>query len=341
MTENKIFNKKMIIKNILLAIFIGLAVNIVFIFYSDFEKIKETILYTKLSDFFIPFIIFIAVYIIEAIRLDIVLRSLGHKITFKDAFTNSVINYLFTYITPLAMGGQPFQIYHLKMLGIKARESTAMISSKFIEYQYTVIFLIVVFISKIKFIVNQEVLSYKVLLGGFTVTIIFSIFFTALLVEPLLVIKILKKFPKLKKKRILKLESWTMELRENIAFLWKKNFFVMVIDIILGILSLMIQSYTLYVVFSYKIQNFNLDFFTFFPLYLLVYLLVFYFPTPGSSGGLEAVYVLIYSSIFKNSSNVLISILIWRIATYYFQIVFGLIMLFLNKNLFFNQISEN
>ena len=55
----------------------------------------------------------------------------------------------------------------------------------------------------------------------------------------------------------------------------------------------------------------------------LLNMVVYYIPTPGASGSIEGAYQILFSSITGNSKGVLISIIGWRFATYYLQIIIG------------------
>ncbi|OQY10721.1 MAG: hypothetical protein B6I29_00740 [Marinitoga sp. 4572_148] len=338
--SNELFmNKKNIIKNLIIVLALGMGINIFFSFFVDFKEIGEAMKTVKFEYFLIPFFIYIIIYIIESLRLKIILRLFEYKISFNDAFFNSSMGYLFSFLTPLASGGQPFQIYHLKTLNIKARESSSIIISRFVENTISIIAIILLFIRKIFDIVYNTNLNEKILFFGLITSLFFAIFFLFFLIRPDLIGKFAKKIEntrfvlflekKLNKKNLAeKINKWTLELKNSVNILWKKNLYIMIIDIMLGILILLLQAYSMYYVF-FEIMKINMDFFEFSLIYFLIMLVSFYVPTPGASGGIESAYIIVFLDFFNHKSLIVLSVFIWRISTYYLQILFSLILLVL------------
>jgi uncharacterized membrane protein YbhN (UPF0104 family) len=59
---------------------------------------------------------------------------------------------------------------------------------------------------------------------------------------------------------------------------------------------------------------------------LLLNLVVYYIPSPGASGGLEGVYTMVFTLYTGQPQLSFIAVTVWRFATYYLQIFFGLIV---------------
>ncbi|HIP92507.1 MAG TPA: UPF0104 family protein, partial [Thermotoga sp.] len=66
-------------------------------------------------------------------------------------------------------------------------------------------------------------------------------------------------------------------------------------------------------------------------IFFFLTLVVYYVPTPGASGGVEAIYHLTLSSLLENPSKTMTVILMWRAVTYYIPILMGLIALGIYK----------
>ena len=74
-----------------------------------------------------------------------------------------------------------------------------------------------------------------------------------------------------------------------------------------------------------------LNFFQIFITVLLLNLVVHYIPTPGAAGGLEGIYTMVFSLYTGVPRLSFIAVLVWRIGTYYLQIVLGLGCFFLMR----------
>jgi hypothetical protein len=345
-SQSKPLDTKKLLKNIFTVFILGIIINVFLSFYMDFSDLNQSLTNVKIYHLFIPFFSYIFIYIIESLRLVIVLRILKYKIPFKEAFFNSVMGYLFSFLTPIATGGQPFQIYHLKMLNIKARESSSIILSRFVENILTIILIIIIFMKEVMNILYNMDLNKNILFLGLFTSIFFAIIFLFFLIRPDLIGTFIRKIENTKiilfiekktnKKNIaLALEKWTQELKESVSILWGKNIHIMILDILLGVLVLLLQSFSMYYIFDILL-NINMNYFHFTLIYFLILIISFYIPTPGASGGIEGVYILVFSNLVKKKSMVILSIFLWRLTTYYFQIFFGLLLL-----MFYMKISKS
>lgn len=331
--------KNKIIKNLIIVLILGMVINIIFSLYTDFGKMLDNLKEVKLNFVLIPFFIYIVVYIIESIRLKIVLNVFNYKISFKDSFFNNVMGYFFSFLTPLATGGQPFQIYHLKALNIKARESSSIIISRFVENIISIIAIVMIFLGKVLNIVYTTNLNRKILFLGLITSLFFAFFFLIFLMRPDYIGKFAKKIEntkfisflekKFRKKDLSeKINKWTMELKDSVSTLWKKNLYIMILDILLGMVVLLLQVYSMYFIF-YEIMKIQMNFFEFSLIYFLLLLVSFYVPTPGASGGIESVFILVFLDFFSSKSLIVLSVFLWRISTYYLQILFQFIIFIL------------
>ncbi|RPJ05435.1 MAG: hypothetical protein EHM28_12135 [Spirochaetaceae bacterium] len=120
-----------------------------------------------------------------------------------------------------------------------------------------------------------------------------------------------------------KARSWSLELKENISFLWKEKLHIIALDAVLSTLILCMQVYSLVYVFM-SLAGVSLNFFDVFITVLLLNLVVYYIPSPGASGGIEGVYSMVFAHITGLPQLSVLSVTIWRSATYYLQIFFGL-----------------
>ncbi len=325
---------KKIGRMIVIVIIIGLLVNIALTFLFGFQNTSTALRKVSWEHILVPFAIYLLIYLIDSLRLKLVMRQFGHRVRLADAYANSLMGYFFANLTPMATGGQPFQIYHLKRLGIDAKTSTNVIMSRWIEYLGSAIVLTLVFIPVILPLLTAVNAQATFLIIGFSVSVAASVVIVILFIRPDLIGRLLKgvehSFLGRLVTRLTKRKNWgeaahawSRDLRSNIGFLWKEKFYIVALDIILGVLVLALQVSSLAWVLV-TLVGASLNFFQVFITVLLLNLVVYYIPSPGASGGLEGVYTMVFSLYTGQPELSFIAVTVWRFATYYLQIFIGL-----------------
>jgi len=288
------------------------------------------------SHYLVPAVLFFLVYIIDALRLMIVAHQLGFKIGFFNAVVNNMVGFFFTSMTPLAMGGQPFQIHHLTRIGIPSEDATNIVVSRFLEFMVTVLsFSLFAFKGVVSSLRDSATISTRLLAAGFGVSVVGFILILFLFLKPQILVMLLKwtsrlpGFSVLKKRSVIEgLDRWIRRMKQSAKFLWQNRLPFMLLDTGLGVLSLCFMFSPLY----YSLNIFTgiegvEAFLRILATALLLNLVVFYLPTPGASGGTEAVYQLVIADMTGNASGTLAAIVLWRFSTFYLQVgVTGLVI---------------
>jgi glycosyltransferase 2 family protein len=326
---------KKIVRMILIVIIIGLLANIFISFLVGFNTLGRELSRLRWEHVVVPFAIFIAIYFIDSLRLKMVLRQFNYRIGIGAAFVNSLMGYFFSNLTPMATGGQPFQIYHLKKCGIDAKTSTNIIMTRFIEYMGSAIILVLLFIPLLLPLLNRMNAQTTFLIIGFSVSLAASVIIAFLFIRPdwvgAFLVRIEHSFlgrfiSRVSKKKdwAKTAHAWSHDLKRNIAFLWKEKFHIILVDVILCVIILGLQMFSL----AWVLVTFvgvQLDFLKVFATLLLLNLVVYYIPTPGASGGIEGAYTAAFALFFDwPSQPVFVAVAVWRIATYYLHIFFGM-----------------
>jgi hypothetical protein len=326
-----------IIKIIILVIVIGLAVNTLIAFLMDKNTVLKSLQRVRVVYLIIPFGCYLLINFIDSFRTMMIARQFSARVPFVQAFFNSVIGILFNNLTPMAAGGQPFQIYHLQQQGLNTRIATNIILSRFVE---NAMVLMVILLASTPLIIQ---LSQSLAIGGvlmylgLIVTFIFAIFFLIALIKPHLIGRIAMLLSRSKIRKLLtritkkddwadRMVNWSTQLREEVHFLWTEKFSVMAFDTFLGIVDLLLQVGSLYYVIV-VVVGMEPNVFKVLAAYVVVWQVVFYIPTPGASGSIEGAFAMVYSELTHNPALTLISIVIWRFATYYLHIFFGTVVL--------------
>lgn len=313
---------KGIYKKVFLSIIISFSIIIIFqMLYSKNLNIFSVLkfpLNILLMNFFILFLI----YFINALRLQMLLKFFGYKFPFLESFKNVFFGAFFTFITPMSIGGQPYRIYHLIKNNIKGTDATNIVISKTLEIPFVIFFLDLLFIKNVlKFMPKSFGLT--IILIGFFVG--FSISFAIFL--SFVNRKILKRFLfflikifKLKYTEV-EVDNWIDKLQESIKILWLKNPWILILDSFLYFITLIFYNLILFMIVKTFFGE-PISFFSLLAVLVLMNTVAYYVPTPGSSGGIEGTYQIVFSNLFGplNAINI---ITIYRFVTFYVPLILG------------------
>lgn len=332
-------NKKSTIINIAIVviIFIGL-----FIYMINVDGIDNIVNLLKNADFkWVVGGVFCIVFfwLCEGITLHLPLKKLYPDQRFGESFKVSMIGQLFNNLTPFCSGGQPMQAYELSKTGKRVSDSFSMLAIKFIIYQMAlVLFTFVVVIFQFDFFMSLmnnflwvALLSFGVnifaiiivILAGINKKIISSI------ANP--IIKFLGKIKIVKNTQstIEKFDNSLSNFNNQFKFMKAQKALVvkMFLISIVQCLSYYMITYMVYRAFG----NSGLAVWQIIPAQAFLLLVMTFIPTPGAGIGAEGGFLLIFNSIFKEGT-INMSILFWRLYTFYAPIIVGAIFLaFSNK----------
>jgi uncharacterized protein (TIRG00374 family) len=321
---------------ILLVIVIGVGINILISFFLDAESRLDALRRVKPWHFTVPFLCYILICLIDSVRLILVLSQYHIRISFLQAFYNSVLGYFFSNLTPMATGGQPFQIYHLTQNNCDSHTAVNVMLSHFVEYMAMAIAISIFSIKRVLPIVQSSGLATKILYLGLGISVFFALFFTGLLARPQMVIHLAeflehrvlgKKIGNFFKRHnwVEFVKRWVGQLTENIRFLWAERPYIMAVDTLLGFLNLLIQSYSLYYVID-SICKTHVSYIEITTISVILNLIVYYIPTPGASGSIEGIYAMVFAAATGMPALTAVAVMVWRISSYYLHLVFELIV---------------
>jgi uncharacterized protein (TIRG00374 family) len=332
-------DSKFFIRSILIAFIVGLAVNVGIAFFLDFGEIFQSFSKVDSLAVLVPFFCYFLIYLVDSVRLKVVLTQFGNRISFGNAFFNSVSVVLFSNLTPFASGGQPYQVYHLTTVGIDSKKATNVVLSRHVEFMMTSVIIFLLGIPVALSIVGTMKVGREFFFLGFFVSLLFSVILLLTLIRPDFVGRLLLKIDRTVVGRFVQrvtkktnwaemFHRWSMELRRDVAFLWSEKLYIMILDLLLGFVNIILQAGSLVFMFYHSISP-NIQALHFMVAFVIINLVVYYVPTPGGSGGVEGGYVLVFSGMTGAPGMTAVLVLIWRLSTYYLHIGFGLIVFFL------------
>ena len=249
-----------------------------------------------------------------------------------QAFINSYTAALFNNITPGASGGQFVQVYMFRKQGVPVAKAIGVLWLDFIIYQSVMaLFVLFLLVCKFMYFYTNYSQFFLIVLIGFLVNSAVILFLWALVKFPWFYrwlttsgIRIAAKLHIVKDGQKAKemIDDQLNRFDSEIVVLKHHKKMIMEVAFTVALRLLIYYSVpALAVVALHLPMNFNLWINTV-ALSSFVAMINAFVPLPGSSGGTEATFVLMFSTLFKgiDSSSIM---LIWRLFTYYFQTFVG------------------
>jgi len=270
----------------------------------------------------------------EALNLHIPIKKMYANQRFTNSFKVSMLGQLFNNITPFSTGGQPMQAYELSKTGKRVSDSLSAMAMKFIITQTALVTstLVVVFF-EFQFFATLMQEYIWIAIVGFAVNIVAIIavilagikkqvitFFTTPIIRLLGKLHILKNPEHTKEKLNKSIDNF----REQFLFMKAEKRMVLKMFIIAVMQSFAYYSIT-YMVYR-AFGNTGITFWKIIPTQAFLLLIMTFIPTPGSGIGAEGGFYLLFNTIFKQGT-INMSILFWRMYTFYLPIMIGALFL--------------
>jgi len=331
-----------ILRFVLLAVIIGLGVNTLLSLLMDRTQIIDSIRKVRIVYFVVPLLLFVASHVVDSLRLKLVLAQFRIRISFLKAFYNSAAGTFFTNITPMTAGGQPFQIYHLSVVGVPAETATNVIMSRFVEQAMTSLLISLFFLTQIAWIASSLRMGARLMYVALGISLCVTVLLLVLLIRPHFIGNLAIVMERTFLGRLVgrisgkhnwapSLHKWSHGLRENVKMLWSTKTWAMVLDILMGVVNVLLHAYSLLFVLE-GVTGVSIPFLEVIITYVILWQVVFYIPTPGASGGVEGAFALVYSGLTGAVGSTVIAIFVWRLATYYLLLLFdGFVYAFLGS----------
>ncbi len=326
----------------LIAVILGFGVNAFLSIFMDPNQFIRSLRNVRVIFFLVPLLLFVASHVVDSLRLMLVVSQFRIRLTFVQAFYNSAVGTFFTNITPMTAGGQPFQIYHLSSVGVPAATSTNVIMSRFVEQAMTSLVISLFFVTQISWIASTLGMGRGLIYVALGVSLCATSLLLMLLVRPHFIGRLAIRLEHTALGRLVgrvsrvhgwapKLHRWSHRLRANVRMLWSEKTWVMVLDILGGVVNIVLHAYSLQFVLE-GIVGLKLSFLAVVITYVILWQVVFYVPTPGASGSVEGAFALVYSGMTSALGSTIIAIFVWRFATFYLLLLFdGLVYAVLGR----------
>ncbi len=332
--SNNPTNKKNTIINFLLIITIFVGLLIYMLKVDGIENIINVLNHVNYKWVFIGIIFLLINWFCEAINLYFPMKKMYNNQTIKNAIKVSMIGLLFNNLTPFSSGGQPMQAYQMTKTGKRASDAMSALTIKFVITQIALVVTTLI-IALIEFNFLKQLLKDYMWIAILGVAVnIFAIIIVILagvnkkiittITHP--IIRFLGRIHLLRKtdEKIEKLDKSIENFNTQFKLIKSEKKMVIKMFIIGSVQCLAYYSIT-YAVYK-AFGNSGISFFQIIPTQALLLLIMTFIPTPGSGLGAEGGFYLLFKSIFRQGT-INMSILFWRMYTFYLPIIVGLFFL--------------
>lgn len=283
--------------------------------------------------------LFVALMLIETLKIFILIRRSTKQNRLILSYKVSALGRYYDSITPMSTGGQPFQMLYMNKRGIRGDVSTGIPLMKYITWQISYVFICV-------FVLIYNALKFGSATDPVTTTVAWiAVSINVVIFSSIILLSISKRFgPKLviwvlkllSKMHIVKNYQKTFRKVMRFVVNYQKTFktlasspFVLLSEMLLAILDIVISNLMAYFVCraflpAATFDSLNITIFYVFIKSVICGLTLAFVPTPGASGGAEAMFLVIFGNIFEAPFLPLIT---WRIVTYYIYLLQGLVVL--------------
>lgn len=299
----------------------------------DAENVFQFLPFINPFVLIVPFSLYLAVNVIDTLRLRMVIRQFDMKIGFRAGFSNSVIGILFNNVTPMAAGGHPFQIYHLTRHDIPVKTATNVILSRHVEKLTAQAIITLGAVPIVLQVARSLEFGRGIIYAGVGLVTALAVLLLLVLARPDFIAGMVVSISSRRINRLIVRLSgrqdwaefvirWTREMREQVAYLWNERTLIMLIDTLAGVLNQTLQGLSMWYMVT-ALTGVEIPVVNAVLTWIVVNQLVYYVPTPGASGSVEGMYTLVFASLTRQAELTFIAVFLWRVATYYLHIVFG------------------
>jgi len=257
-------------------------------------------------------------------------------------FLNATTEYFFNGITPSQSGSQPFQTFVYLKHGVSGDDATSILTTTYVNYQLianilSTVALVVLWIfhsevlkDKLVIVILGYLLNFAVLVLIFFLT--FSKKFPKLVQNFLYLLAKIKPFRKILTKAADNTPKVVRSFQKSSSELYKKKRFLIFTSLLRVIALVAYYAVPYFVAKALNMNISNTDFIFMLSITLVATTLMAWFPLPGSSGGVETVFVVLLTAMATiNQVDAVNIMFVTRLFTFYFAMLWGLLAYFVLK----------
>lgn len=325
-------------KNIIIIIVVALAV-LVFTLKDNFGEIVKVFFNVNMFYLFIAFILLLITDLLRSLGFFFLLKKIIPSYKYINAYKMVIISNLFNAVTPFASGGQVYQVVSLtKKNNTKYSTAISVIFSNLFMYHvaFTILSTIFIVLNIFYKFVELDLFLNKLILIGYIINTSIAVIYSLILFEKKgsdyiarKILKFLNKINIIKNNNFNKLDSsldgFYSSLKE---FKSQKRIFIN--GILANVCMLMIMCIIPIVIFKAVGVTGNINAMSAIISYIFILLVCGLVPIPGGTGGFEFGFLTFFG--YLASGPVLkVGMLVWRLLTYYFLVLFGSTLFIIDK----------
>ncbi|MEM9921878.1 MAG: lysylphosphatidylglycerol synthase transmembrane domain-containing protein [Bacteroidota bacterium] len=310
-----------VLNRLILFVTIGVLANLAFSFWITDGHISWEQLKFHPAYFLLALLLALVPWLTHGFRLLLWAKLLRHQLSLRQAVQIAVLTDVGSVVTPTIVGGAPIKIGMLKKHGFHSGEAGILIAIASLE---DIIFFVLVGISSLLYASPvQQSMWMPVWEGILKKGHLLPYLMVGLGVWTFSYQVWLKKMSFWKKWQK-KLRRLWMETRVVLRFIYRKGWKTFLLSAFTNCLQWSCRFMVLLTLI--KSIGIEANYLELFFMQWMVYLAMAFVPTPGASGGAEAAFYFVYKSILPES---LLGIVVagWRIITYYYILLLGVVLL--------------
>ena len=328
-----------VLASFLIALLAGLGINLAIGLFLGFEDLFSSFQGADAALVAVPFACYFLIYVVDSLRLKLVLPEFRKVLGWKEGFFNSVAASFFSNLRPPAAGKLAFPIYHLTRLGVNSKLAARVNLTRRSVYLAICLFLSLAGLPVAFRLARTIRAAGGLLYLGLAVSAGLGFLCLVLLVRPGLPARLALALDRSSlgglfnrlfhaKDWARRFGAWTRKVRREAAFLWSERIAVLLADFSLALVNLGLQAYSLLFVLQ-RFLRYDAAFAQILVVFVVLNFVFYYVPTPGASGSVEGVYAWVLSGMTGTPGPALAAIIVWRFATYYLHILFGFLVFML------------
>ncbi len=334
-------NKKKSVSWMILSLILGIVSFAVFFMMGDLSQNISAFSKIDVGWMLAAFALAFFVWLFESLTIHMTAKMVAMPLSLKEAFNVTMVGQFYNSVTPFASGGQPMQIHRLYKLGKDVSKSSAVMISRFLIYQATITVIGITVLALYFKNFNIDIPSFSILaLIGFAINSFVIVFLLLFSFSQTITKGIFRfiiwfcskfRFGKRMQERADHIFHKLEEFHDSMRYL-KNHPFKMTMAFIYTIAQVVLYfsiPYCIYRMFG----NNSVSYLEIFSFQGILFLVISFFPVPGASGAAEGGFYIFFKQFFL-SSDLAGAALMWRLISYYLNIIAGvLFVIFKKKNL--------
>lgn len=268
-------------------------------------------------------------WMLEGLVLHLIIRHVWKDWSYQKSFQVGMIGLLYSAITPSATGGQPMQVVTMHKMGMDTGVACSAVAVKTLTYQAVMlVYAIIMVVMKLRYFqTNVSNFSFITIIG----ILCNSVFIAAVwlfmvsekttdrILRALLHLLYKIKLCRHPQERYTKIHNQLSLFHDASKVMGNSVKFYLPL-VVFTVLQITLNSMIPYFIYrSFNLHGAQIS--TMIAAQVFVAMVSAFVPLPGSSGGAESCFYLFFGPYFK--AAIWPAVLLWRVITYYFNILFG------------------